>query len=122
MCDELVVAGARRLVRAAVMQAVQDYRYAVFYGELSTEAECERFFEDVCFGQSYIEKLKEGVLKFKNKLSELHDAAGRESRAFVCPICGAKVVLSFPAKYRRAKCEGCGMSGTIAEDASNSAS
>lgn len=119
MSDECMIAGAQRLVKAVVMQAVEDYRHAVFYDRISVKEECERFFRDIRFHNCYIRQLEDGVVAFREALSGLlaQPAPRGRKRVFACPICGADAVL----KHRYARCRGCGMSGYFAEDVSNKA-
>lgn len=122
MCEDFSIAGARQLVKAVVMLAVEDYRSAVFYDDAGMKRECEQFFRDIGFAEKYIERLENGVIRFREMLTSCQAAlSGTVRRAFVCPICGSNVSCSFN-KLRRARCDGCGMSGSIVQNRTNHAS
>lgn len=124
MYDEISFLGGQRLVNAVVMQAIEDYRHAVFYGNASQEEECAGFFRDICFDAAHVKRLKNGVGEFKKALAAYKFLPGkkRRSQVFKCPICGANAAFSFTRnKFRHAKCEGCGMSGTLIPEFQKSA-
>ena len=118
--DAMYAAGAQRLFNAVMMQAFDDYRHAVFYGNKAEEDDLLRFFEDIRFNEAHVERLKKGVDLFKQALLKYRYISGRKrsKQVFTCPICGGNAAFSYTRnRLRHAKCDGCGMSGTIADAA-----
>ena len=116
MSGDLRDIGAQRLFNAVMMQAIDDYRRAIFYGDTAEENDLLRFFDDVRFSKAHVERLKTGAEMFKETLCRHKYIPGgnRSKQMFVCPLCGGVATVSYTRNHlRHAICDGCGMSGTI---------
>lgn len=121
---------ARALVAAVELQAVLDYRDALYENTRKVEdgyiidknytiVECERFFNDVGFVPYRM--LRDKVIQFKELVDQLTDEDFKTEESFVCPICGGTVTARMAKKNairfhptspryvesKRVACEGC---------------
>lgn len=128
----------KRIAAAVVTQAIEDYMCSIRDNDARMAHDCETFFLSQYFqllsdadGETLMNRIRKGVIEFQKRTNEAFESGklskktrqkgkrkygeiersrfDKESRAFICPICGGNVFTTLTKKgtVYKAHCEKC---------------